>query len=94
MKEKSTTIFQEEIKNIFHISVFDSYKESQLHKTLSFDYGRNGVTFAQLEKLSKLVGSTNINFEGRTEEYHYSEVTYDTERKGDIFVTDIVFPSS
>ena len=91
-KTKNSVIFKQDIKKIFNLNKWDDYKENQKERTIRFTYSDNGVTFDQLEKLSNLLQTKNINFVGATKEYAYSEITFDSEIEGEIHASNVIFP--
>jgi len=72
------------------IPYYNSLAIDRERKQVQIEYDNNGVTFDQLEKLSILFKSKDINFVGSTKEIGYSEVTFDTEIEGSIFISNAV----
>lgn len=89
--------FFSQIVDILEKGVGDSiqdYREDRARREISFSYDSNTVSFRALVKLSKLLGTTEIFFEGDKERYRISEVTSDTSYSGDFRAYGVVFPEA
>lgn len=83
--------FLDAIKTIFNYTYVGCYTEDEDRRTISFDVGSNNIDYDKLEQLSKLLGTTKINFCGDKEIYHLSEITTDTELSGELFISGVKF---
>jgi len=86
---KSKEFFRKEIEKIF--PHYLDYQEHYNKKEIYIKFGSYGeaITFAQLEQLSILLGTKNINFGSDTHDAYYGAVETDYE----IFVHDVKFPT-
>lgn len=87
---RSPVIFFDEVKNIFSDVFFNHYRENKRSKIVEFFIEgayANEITFEKLEKLSVLLGTREINFEGRIEPVGYSK-----NASGRIVCANVRFP--
>ena len=86
-----TEVFRGQVEEIFGKGL-KHYSEEPTWSRVSVGVRSNQCTLANLEALSKVVGTDNINFTGRTDETRYSSWTSDTDHYGEIECNGVVFP--
>lgn len=71
----------------------EEYKQNKRKRYVQFEIivDTFPITFELLQKISKLLGTRNINLKGRTDEHHYSKYTWDETQYVEIECNDVDF---
>lgn len=81
--------FKARIQQIF--DGLTSYSENRKRHVVFFDCPANTISFDSLTALARILGTTKINFTGRTQEFQYGTGTWGSDNDGEIVASEVDF---